>query len=86
MRRLAAHSCLITLTILAGAGALVPGAAQAAKLARPARPAHVAAAKWTKISADTGLGIAINLTRKSRNLGNCQAHVALKFHVHFAHD
>ena len=58
MRRLAAHSCLITLTILAGAGALVPGAAQAAKLARPARPAHVAAAKWTKISADTGLGIA----------------------------
>src|SRR5215472_3084247 len=52
MRRPITRSCLIALTALATAGALSPGAAQAAG----ARTAAVT--KWTKISTDTGLGIA----------------------------
>src|SRR5690348_15673629 len=52
MRRPVTRSCLIALTALATAGALFPGAAQAAG----ARTAVVT--KWTKISTDTGLGIA----------------------------
>jgi len=52
MRRPITRSCLIALTALATAGALFPGAAQAAG----ARTAAVT--KWTKISTDTGLGIA----------------------------
>ena len=55
MRRLASRY-VIALAALAGAAALVPGAAQAAT---PAGAPHTAAtAKWTKISTDTGLGIA----------------------------
>src|SRR6516165_496329 len=54
MRRLASRY-LIALAALAGAAVLVPGAAQAAT---PARAPHIAATKWTKISTDTGLGIA----------------------------
>ena len=54
MRRLASRY-LIALAALTGAAALVPGAAAAL----PARAPHAAAtAKWTKISTDTGLGIA----------------------------
>ena len=54
MRRLASRY-LIALAVLTGAAALVPGAAAAL----PARAPHAAAtAKWTKISTDTGLGIA----------------------------
>jgi hypothetical protein len=56
MRRLAGRSCLVVLVAVAGAGALVPGAAQAARPGHPAPPA--AATKWTKISSNTGLGIA----------------------------
>jgi hypothetical protein len=52
MRRPVTRSCLIALTALATAGALVPGAAQASG----ARTAAVT--KWTKISTDTSLGIA----------------------------
>jgi hypothetical protein len=52
MRMPVTRSCLITLTVLATAGALFPGAAQAAG----ARTAAVT--KWTKISTDTSLGIA----------------------------
>jgi hypothetical protein len=52
MRRPVTRSCLIALTALATAGALFPGAAQAAG----ARTAAVT--KWIKISTDTGLGIA----------------------------
>lgn len=52
MRRPVTRSCLIALTALATAGALFPGAAQAAG----ARTAAVT--KWTKISTDTSLGIA----------------------------
>jgi hypothetical protein len=56
MRRPATRSCLIALTALATAGALFPGAAQAAG----ARVAHAprAVTTWTKISTDTGLGLA----------------------------
>jgi hypothetical protein len=52
MRRPVTRSCLIALTALVTAGALFPGAAQAAG----ARTAAVT--KWTKISTDTSLGIA----------------------------
>jgi hypothetical protein len=52
MRRPVTRSCLIALTVLVTAGALFPGAAQAAG----ARTAAVT--KWTKISTDTSLGIA----------------------------
>ena len=52
MRRPITRSCLIALTALATAGALFPGAAQAAG----SRTAAVT--KWTKISTDTSLGIA----------------------------
>jgi hypothetical protein len=54
MRRPASRY-LIALAALAGAAALVPGAAQAAT---PARAPHTAAGTWTKISTDTELGIA----------------------------
>ena len=52
MRRPVTRSCLIALTALATAGALFPGAAQAAGAPTAATP------KWTKISTDTSLGIA----------------------------
>ena len=52
MRRPITRSCLIALTALATAGALFPGAAQAAG----SRTAAVT--KWTKISTDTSLSIA----------------------------
>jgi hypothetical protein len=52
MRMPVTRSCLIALTVLATAGALFPGAAQAAGV----RTAVVT--KWTKISTDTSLGIA----------------------------
>ncbi|HEY2306291.1 MAG TPA: hypothetical protein VGI05_10470 [Streptosporangiaceae bacterium] len=52
MRRPVTRSCLIALTALATAGALFPGAAQAAG----ARTATVT--KWTKISTDTSIAIA----------------------------
>ena len=52
MRRPVTRSCLIALIALATAGALFPGAAQAAG----ARTAAVT--KWTKISTDTSLGLA----------------------------
>jgi hypothetical protein len=56
MRKPVTRSCLIALTALATAGALFPGAAQAAA---PAGHAPTAVTpKWTKISTDTSLGIA----------------------------
>ena len=54
MRRPVTRSCLIALTALATAGALFPGAAQAAGAAHAPR----AVTKWTKISTNTSLGIA----------------------------
>ena len=56
MHRPLTRSCLVALAALATAGALFPGAAQAAA---PAGHAPAAATpKWTKISTDTSLGIA----------------------------
>ena len=56
MHRPLTRSCLVALAALATAGALFPGAAQAAT---PAGHAPAAATpKWTKISTDTGLAIA----------------------------
>ena len=57
MHRPVTRSCLIALTAIATAGALFPGAAQAAAPAR-AGQALAATPKWTKISTDTSLGIA----------------------------
>jgi hypothetical protein len=61
MRRPVTRCCLIALTVLATAGALFPGTAQAAG-ARPAgaRAAHppLAVTPWTRISTATSLGIA----------------------------
>ena len=58
MRRPVTRSCLIALTVLATAGAVFPGAAQAAGVARPGHTPRAVIAKWTKISTDTKLGIA----------------------------
>jgi hypothetical protein len=55
MRRPVRRSCVVALSTLAVAGALIPAAAQAAA------PGHARTAvtpKWTKISTDTALGIA----------------------------
>jgi len=58
MRRPVTRSCLIALTALATAGALFPGAAQAAGAAQGGGARTAAVTKWTKISTDAGLGIA----------------------------
>lgn len=58
MRRPVTRSCLIALTVLATAGAVFPGAAQAGGVARPGHTPRAVIAKWTKISTDTKLGIA----------------------------
>ena len=58
MRRPVTRSCLIALTVLATAGAVFPGAAQAAGVVRPGHTPRAVIAKWTKISTNTKLGIA----------------------------